>query len=132
MLFGLTSCSIGTTPYTGIVTIDLDIGYILLTDLGRSSDNYYIYMDGFYQGTMLGTAALTITDVSTGTHKFDAYNHMIAGLSLNLYNNEDSKKELKYPINGGSFCSGTASLLVDTGINYVTIPVYCSPSIVVE
>ena len=40
----------------------------------------------------------------------------------------DIVRELKEPMNGGSICSGTVSHLVETGINYVTIPVYCSPA----
>jgi len=95
-------------------------------DLGRPSDNYYIYMDGIYQGTMNGSGALTITDVPFGNHEFDAYNYLVAGVSFNLCDNEDSKKELKYPINGYNYCSGTVSHVVEAGINYVTIPVYCN------
>jgi len=127
LIFVFTSCSTVTTLTTGIVTIDLDIGYILGIGLGRPSDNYYIYMDGIYQGTMTGSGALTITDVLIGNHKFDAYNYLIAGVSFNLYDNEDTRKDLKYPINGYNHCSGTVAHVVETGINYVTIPVYCTP-----
>jgi hypothetical protein len=132
LFFVLNSCSSVSPPSTGIVTIDLDIGYVLGIDTGRPSDDYYIYMDGIYQGTMTGSGALTITDVPVGLHDFDAYNYMVVGISSRLYEGEDSMRELKLPINGGSttLCSGNVSHLVETGINYVTIPVYCSPSII--
>jgi len=126
LFFVLTSCSTVSPPSTGIVTIDLDISYALGIDSGRPADNYYIYMDGVYQETMAGSGALTITDVPVGMHGFDAYNYMIVGID------EDSMRESKLPFNGGSstLCSGNVSHLVETGINYVTIPVYCNPSII--
>ena len=122
LFFVLNSCSTVSTPSTGIVTIDLDIGYILGIDLERPAENYYIYMDDVFQGTMIGSGAFTIPDVPIGMHEFDAYNYMIVGID------GDIVRELKEPMNGGSICSGTVSHLVETGINYVTIPVYCSPA----
>jgi len=126
LFFVLNSCSTVSTPSTGIVTIDLDISYILGIDLERLSENYYIYMDDVYQGTMTGSGALTLSDVPIGIHGFDAYNYMIVGID------EDSMKEVKLPINGGSttLCSGNVSHLVETGINYVTIPVYCNQAVI--
>jgi len=126
LFFVLNSCSTVSTPSTGIVTIDLDISYILGIDLERLSENYYIYMDDVFQGTMTGSGALTLTDVPIGIHGFDAYNYMIVGID------EDSMKEVKLPINGGSttLCSGNVSHLVETGINYVTIPVYCNQAVI--
>jgi len=127
LFFVLNSSSTVSPPSTGVVTIDLDISYALGIDSGRPADNYYIYMDGVYQETMAGSGALTITDVPVGMHDFDAYNYMIVGID------EDSMREAKLPINGGSttLCSGNISHLVDTGINYITIPVYCGPSAII-
>jgi len=132
LFFALNSCSTVNPPPTGIVTIDLDITYILGIDGGRPADNYYIYMDDVYQGMMTGSGALTITDVPVGTHSFDASNYMIVGISSRLYEDEESMREVKLPINGGStnLCSGTVSHLVETGINYVTIPVLCNQSVI--
>ena len=132
LFFVLNSCSTVNPPATGIVTIDLDIGYVLGIDLGRPSDDYYIYMDGVYQGTMAGSGALTITDVTIDTHSFDASNYMIVGISSRLYEDGDSMRVSKIPINGGSttLCSGTVSHLIETGINYVTIPVYCNQAVI--
>lgn len=131
LFFALNSCSTVNPPSIGIVTIDLDIAYIMGADPGRLTDDYYIYMDGIYQGMMTGSGSLTIADVPVGIHGFDAYNNMILGISSEI-DDEESMKASKLPINGGSnLCSGTLSYVVEPGINYITIPVECNPSVII-
>jgi len=131
LLFGLTSCTSVTTPDTGIVTIDLGIVSMIGVDLERPLDNYYIYLDGIYQDTMIASGFLTIPDVPIGVHSFEAYNYLIAGASVDLCDNGDTGKEVKLRMNGYSQCSGTVTYEVTLGVNYVTIPVYCGLTITI-
>jgi len=132
LLFGLTSCTSVTTPETGIVTIDLGIVSAIGVDLERPLDNYYIYLNGIYQDTMIASGSLTIPDVPIGVHSFEANNYLIAGDSVDLCDNGDTGKEVKLPVNGYSHCSGIVTYEVKLGVNYVTIPVYCYPIITIE
>jgi len=132
LLFGLTSCTSVTTPDTGIVTIDLGIVSVIGVDLERPLDNYYIYLNGIYQDTMIASGFLTIPDVPIGIYSFEAYNYLIAGDSVDLCDNGDTGKEVKLPVNGYSHCSGTVTYEVKIGVNYVTIPVYCGLIITME
>ena len=132
LFFGLTSCTSVTTPDTGIVTVDLGMVSMVGIDLERPFDNYYIYLDGTYQDTMIVSGFLTIPDVPIGVHSFKAYNYLIAGDSVDLCDNGDTGKEVKLRMNGYSHCSGTVTYEVKLGVNYVTIPVYCGLIIIME
>jgi len=131
LFFGLTSCTSVTTPDTGIVTVDLDIMSMIGVDLERPLDNYYIYLDGTYQGTMIVSGFLTIPDVPIGVHSFKADNYLIAGDSFELCDNGDTGKEVKLPVNGYSHSSGVVTYEVNLGVNYVTIPVHWDPIIII-
>ena len=131
LLFGLTSCTSVTTPDTGIVTVDLDIMSMIGVDLERPLDNYYIYLDGTYQDTMIVSGFLTIPDVPIGVHSFKADNYLIAGDSFELCDNGDTGKEVKLPVNGYSHSSGVVTYEVNLGVNYVTIPVHWDPIIII-
>jgi len=131
LLFGLTSCTSVTTPDTGIVTIDLSMVTMIGVDLERPLDNYYIYLDGTYQGTMIVSGFLTIPDVPIGVHSFKADNYLIAGDSFDLCDNEDTGEEVKFPVNGYTHCSGVVTYEVNLGVNYITIPVDCYPIIII-
>ena len=135
LLFGLTSCTTVITPNTGIVTITLDIseiGPIMGVDLERPIKNYYVYMDDVYQGTMTSSGALTLEDVPLGSHNFEASDYVLNGDSFNLCDDGDTQKEVKFPVNGYSYCYGSVIYKVKLGINYVTIPVSCYSSIIIE
>jgi len=132
LFFGLTSCTSFTTPDTGIVTVDLGMVSMVGIDLERPFDNYYIYLDGTYQDTMIASGFLTIPDVPIGVHSFKAYNYIIAGDSVDLCDNGDTGEEVKLPENGYSHCSGMVTYEVNLGVNHVTIPVDCYPIMIIE
>ena len=134
LLFGFTSCTTVTTPATGIVTITLniiDIAPMMRADLERPLNNYYIYMDNTYQGTMTSSGALTITDVAFGEHTFEARDYLIAGISLKNSIDAKKQKELRLP-ESQLACYGSITCKVNLSVNYVTIPVHCDLLIAVE
>ena len=132
LILGLTSCTTVTTPNTGIVTITLEIEPVMGVDLERTIKNYYIYMDDTYQGTMTDSGALTLEDVPLGIYTFDASDYVLNGDSFNLCNDGDTRKEVKFPVNGYNYCYGSVIYEVKLGINYVIISVSCHSSIIIE
>jgi len=122
----LTSCN-GVTPETGIVTITIDENIIMGKKMVLAI--YYIYMDDVYQGTSIDLEPFTLAAVPVGVHTFMARNHLLGEDSINLKYQDNLQKELAEKITIPLTCYGSATYEVITGINYVTIPVYCGGAI---
>jgi len=122
----LTSCN-GVTPETGIVTITIDENIIMGEKMVLAI--YYIYMDDVYQGTSIDLEPFTLAAVPVGVHTFMARNHLLGEDSINLKYQDNLQKELAEKITIPLTCYGSATYEVITGINYVTIPVYCGGAI---
>jgi len=122
----LTSCN-GVTPETGIVTITIDENIIMGKKMVLAI--YYIYMDDVYQGMSIDLEPFTLAAVPVGVHTFVASNYSLAEDSVNLKYQDNLQKEpaekIVIPLN----CYGSVTYEVNTGINYVTIPVYCGGAI---
>ena len=123
-IFAFVSCtSVTPPPATGIVTISLDIEPIKKTDR-IILDTYYIYMNTVYQGSMTSSGALTLENVPVGTHTFEAYNGMIMGAPILQSIKNNPRTEIKEKVEK-VICSGSTNYYVTSGVNYVTIPIYC-------
>lgn len=126
LFLALTSCIGGVTPETGIVTITIDENMIM----GKMVlPIYYIYMDDVYQGTSIDLEPLTLDAVPVGVHTFTASNYSLVKDSVNLKYQDNLQKELAEKITIPRSCYGSATYEIITGINYVTIPVYCGGAI---
>jgi len=123
----LTSCNGGVTPETGIVTITIDENTIMGKKMVLAI--YYIYMDDVYQGTSIDLEPFTLAAVPVGVHTFTASNYSLVGDSVNLKYQDNLQKELAEKITIPLTCYGSVTYEVITGINYVTIPVYCGGAI---
>lgn len=119
----LTSCNGGVTPETGIVTITIDENTIMGGKIVLPI--YYIYMDDVYQGTSIDLEPFTLDAVPVGVHTFTANNYSLIKDSVNLKYQDNLQKELAEKITRPLSCYGSATYEIITGINYVTIPVYC-------
>jgi len=122
LCFLLSSCTIINVLETGTVTITVDENLIM----GKItfSKDYYIYIDNIFRGMVIDYAPLTLENVSVGMHTFRASDHLIEPDSINLISEEISDKEIKIDILPPG-CSGTINSYVTTGVNYISIPVYC-------
>jgi len=118
------SCSNTLQDETGIVTITIEVEPMIIgVDRERPEETYYIYMDDDYKGVITVSGVLTLEDVSTGIHTFEASNHMVVGISSDRQSIIDTKSDLTGKV--AVFCNGSIEYKVTTGINYVTIPVSC-------
>lgn len=119
-----TSCSTTLPPETGIVTITVEVEPMVIElDAGRPEPSYYIYMDDVYQGMLTGSGALTLEDIATGIHTFEASNTMMVGISSERQSSLDSIGGLTGK--NAYICDGSMVYEVKPGINYVKIPVTC-------
>ena len=118
------SCSTTLLPETGIVTITVEVEPMLIElDAGQPETSYYIYMDDIYQGMLTGSGVLTLEDIATGIHTFEASNIMMVGISSERQSSLNSIGALTGK--NAYICDGSMVYEVKTGINYVTIPVTC-------
>lgn len=122
----LTSCN-GVTPETGIVTITINENFVLGKKMVLPI--YYIYMDDVYQGTSIDLEPFTLAAVPVGPHTFTASNYSLAEDSVDLKYQDNLQKEPAEKIVIPLSCYGSATYEIITGINYVTIPVYCGGAI---
>ncbi len=127
LFLALTSCNGGVTPETGIVTITINENFALGKKMVLPT--YYIYLDGVYQGTSIDLEPFTLAAVPVGVHTFTASNYLLAEDSVNLKYQDNLQKELAEKIPIPFTCYGSVTYEVITGINYITIPVYCGGAI---
>jgi len=126
LFLALTSCN-GVTPETGIVTITIDENIIMGKKMTLAI--YYIYMENVYQGMSIDLEPFTLAAVPVGVHTFVASNYSLAEDSVDLKCRDNLQKELAEKITIPLTCYGSVTYEVITGINYVTIPVYCGGAI---
>ena len=127
LFLALTSCNGGVTPETGIVTITIDENITMGGKIVLPI--YYIYMDDVYQGTSIDLEPFTLDAVPVGVHTFTASNYSLVEGSVNLKYQDNLQNELAEKVPIPFTCYGSATYEIITGINYVTIPVYCGGAI---
>jgi len=121
-----TSCSTTLPPETGIVTITVEVEPMIIgVDRERPEASYYIYMDDVYKGMLTVSTPLTLEDVSTEIHTFEASNYMMVDISSDR--NRVRGIDLEEDLTGKNafICNGSIVYEVKPGINYITIPVTC-------
>lgn len=124
-MFLFVSCNDALLSETGIVTITLEVEPMIIElDAGRPEATYYIYMDDVYQGIMTGSGALTLEEISTGIHTFEASDYMMVGISADRRSSTNLEEDLAGKLNGFT-CYGSIIYEVKPEVNYVTIPVTC-------
>ncbi len=122
LILGFSSCNF---TETGTVTITVDENFYSILGKVEITKDYYIYMDGDYQGMSIGLVPLTLENIPVGPHTFKASNYLLAADSIILKEDEGLAKDSKIkliPYN----CVGSITSEITVGVNYVDISVFCN------